>query len=194
MPPKTPFTPGRSVKKKATKAFVNRSETHWWQKETRKLSAAQLCERCNAVYFDGHWHTAPAMAAVLKAKKKLARSTGKRVLCHECHVAVYGSPDPTKMAYEGQLTLDGLSDPKEKAEILATCRNFGTRANRRDPEDRVLSIDDRGERVVITTSENQMAVGMGKAVDSSHKGGTLKITWSREDLPARVFWIRKKKA
>ena len=201
MPSKKTFTAGRSVKKKSTKAFVNRRETEWWQKETRKLSAAQLCERCSAVWFDGHWHTAPAMAAALKAKKsarggsasggKLTKKSGKQVLCYESHIAVNGPADPTKMAFEGELTLDGLTDPSEKAKVLLTCRNFGARANKRDPEDRIISIDDRGGRVVITTTENQMAVGMGKAVDSAFKGGRLRIVWSKDDMPARVFWVHK---
>lgn len=191
MPPKKTFAAGRSVKKKSTKAFVNRSETEWWQKETRKLSSAQLCERCQAVWFDGHWHTSPKLAAVLKAKKKLAGKSGKPVLCYECHLAVNGSADPTKMLFEGELTLDGLTDPSEKAKILSTCRNFGARASKRDPEDRIISIDDRGERVVITTTENQMAVGMGKAVDAAFKGGKLCIVWSKDDMPARAFWVHK---
>lgn len=191
MPPKKTFAAGRSVKKKSTKAFVNRSETEWWQKETRKLSSAQLCERCQAVWFDGHWHTAPKLAAELKAKKKFAKSSGKPVLCYECHLAVNGSADPTKMLFEGELTLDGLSDASEKAKILSTCRNFGARASKRDPEDRIISIDDRGERVVITTTENQMAVGMGKAVDAAFKGGKLRIVWSKDDMPARAFWVHK---
>jgi len=195
MPSKNTFAAGRGVKKKTTKAFVNRQETEWWQKETRKLSSAQLCERCGAVWFDGHWHTAPKMAAALKAAKKLSRAkgkSGKPVLCYECHLAANGPADSSKIGFEGELTLDGLTDPSEKAKILATCRNFGARANKRDPEDRIISIDDRGERVVITTTENQMAVGMGKAVDAAFKGGKLRIVWSKDDMPARAFWVHKR--
>lgn len=195
MPSKNTFAAGRGVKKKTTKAFVNRQETEWWQKETRKLSSAQLCERCGAVWFDGHWHTAPKMAAALKAAKKLSRAkgkSGKPVLCYECHLAANGPADSSKIGFEGELTLDGLTDPSEKAKILATCRNFGARANKRDPEDRIISIDDRGARVVITTTENQMAVGMGKAVDAAFKGGKLRIVWSKDDMPARAFWVHKR--
>lgn len=194
MPIKKTYAPSGAAKKKLTKAFVNRPENRWWQKEVRKLAAAQLCERCDAVWFDGHWHTSPKLAAELKAKRALAKKAGKAagkpVLCYECHIAANGPADPTKAAFAGQLTLDGLVDAEEKAQILATCRNFGKRANKRDPEDRVIGIDDRGARVVVTTSGNQMAVGMGKAVDSAHKGGKLRIVWSKDDLPARVFWTR----
>lgn len=196
MPTKKTYNASGAAKKNPSKTVVTRKETQWWQKETRKLSASQLCERCGAVWFDGHWHTAPMLAAELKAKKNLAKKAGKAgsgkpVLCYECHIAVNGSADPTKAAYAGQLTLDGLKDAKDKAEVLATCRNFGTRANKRDPEARIVGIDDRGDRVIITTTENQLAVGMGKAVDAAHKGGKLRIVWSKDDMPARVFWVHK---
>lgn len=191
MPPKKTYVPARAAKKKLTKSFVNRQETEWWQKETRKLSAAQLCSRCGAVWFDGHWHTAPKLAAALKAKRKLAPKAGKPVLCYECHIVANGPADQAEPEFEGELTLDGLTDPAEKAEILATCRNFAARASKRDPEDRIINIDDRGARVVITMTENQMAAGMGKAVDAAFKGGKLRIVWSKDDMPARVFWVHK---
>ena len=191
MAPKKTFTAGRSVKKNLTRQAVNRQAAEWWLNEKRKLSKSQLCDRCGAVWFDGHWHTAPAMAAVLKAKRKLAKGASKPVLCYECHLAVNGPGDGSKARFEGELTLDGLDDPAAKAEILKTVRNFGSRASKRDPEDRIINIDDRGERVVVTTSENQLAVGLGKAVDAAFKGGRLRIVWSKEDLPARAYWMRK---
>jgi hypothetical protein len=45
--------------------------------------------------------------------------------------------------------------------------------------------------VRVTTTENQLAISLGKQVDSAFKGGTLKIRFSDEDLPVRVFWDEK---
>ncbi len=190
MPLKKTRLQGRQVKKKKTAAMAARQALQWWSRETRKLSGTRLCARCGAVWFDGHWHTAPALAATVKAGRKRVSGKGES-LCYECHYAVHGPADPAKIPFEGQLTLDGLRDVSEKAKILSTVRNFGARASRRDPEDRIISIDDRGERVVVTTTENQMAVGMGKAVDAAFKGGRLRIAWSDGDLPARVYWTHK---
>lgn len=191
-PAKKTYVPGRSQKIKSDKSMVGRT-ADWWDKEGRKMSSSQLCSRCDAVWYDGHWHTSPLLAAKLKAERKGA-SVGKAtkdVLCNECHYAVHGPAEPTLALYEGQVTLDGLMDAAEKAEVLATVRNFGKRATKRDSEDRIISIDDRGVRVVITTTENQMAVGLGKAVHAAFKGGKLRIVWSKDDLPARVYWVRK---
>jgi hypothetical protein len=67
-------------------------------------------------------------------------------------------------------------------------RNVANRAGRRDPEDRIIKIVDAGESVVIYTTENQLAVSIGKQIHSARKGGTLVITWSHQDKPVRVRW------
>lgn len=189
-PAKKTYVPDRKSKLKATRTFIAGSAAEWWDKESRKFSAMRLCGRCGAVWYDGHWHDAPRLAATLKARRKAAKPV-KEMLCIECHYAVHGPADPKHALFEGQLTLDGLVDPKEKSAILKTVRNMAKRAQKRDPEDRIIAIDDRGERVIVTTSENQLAVGLGKAVAAAFKGGKLRIAWSSDDLPARVFWKRK---
>jgi hypothetical protein len=183
----TEHEPARREKKKRTRPDFRRSVTNWWDKENVKVSSVRLCGRCLAVLYDGHWHTAPSLAAVMQARK---RPPKKDVLCHECHWAVH-EPDRMKEGWEGELTLDGLADPETKALVLATVRNVGKRAETRDPEDRIIGIDDRGERVVITTTENQLAVSIGKQVARAFKGGKLAIAWSSDDLPARVHWTCK---
>lgn len=184
--PKRSTAPSRAQKKKATKAAVTRRVREWWQHSARKLSGLRLCRRCDAVYYDGHWHTAPLLAEELKSGR---RKGGVRDLCNECRYAVHG-PAAAPL-FEGQLTLDGVGDPAFKAKLLSAVRAFGRRATRRDPEDRILTIDDRGDRVVVFTSENQMAIGLGKAIDAAFKGGTLRIAWSDGDLPARAYWKPK---
>jgi len=183
------FKPGRAKKLKKTKSFVNKSRVEWWEKETKKKKGMRLCAHCGAVYYEGHWHTAPALSALLQ---KSGRPSGKGELCIQCRWVVEGAPAGGRPLFEGELTLDGLENLEEKAEILKTLRNAAARAFRRDPEDRIVSIDDRGGRVVISTSENQLAVALGKAVDAAYKGGKLTITWSYSDLPARVYWCRSK--
>lgn len=194
MPKKTPakktYTPARSTKLKATKSVITGAKSGWWDAGGRKPAGLKLCARCEAVWYDGHWHVAPNLAAALKAKRKTAKPA-KDVFCEECRYAVHGPAGGKSGLFEGELTLDGLVGAKEKAEILATVRNAAKRAQKRDPLSRVVAIDDRGERVVVTVTENQLAVALGKAVDASHKGGKLRISWSSQDLPARVHWTRK---
>lgn len=108
-------------------------------------------------------------------------------LCAECKWITGGKG---KTGWEGELILENLISD-DKKEILNLVRNVGKRAFLRDPEDQIIKIDDRGEKVIITTTENQLAVSIGKQVASAFKGGHMEIIWSAEDAPARVRWARK---
>ena len=180
----------RNPSRKPLKSAVARGEgTGAKDRQHQKPAGMVLCGNCGAVYFDGHWHTAPVLSNILSKSKQPV--TAESELCLQCQWAKHGG-DPRQGGFEGEVTLDGLTDLEEKGEILKTVRNVGNQARERDPMDRIINIDDRGERVVITTTENQLAVALGKAVDAAHKGGKLTIVFSHKgDLPARVYWKRK---
>lgn len=156
--------------------------------EAKKPKGMKLCGNCGAVYYSGHWHIAPAMAALMGKGKKPSAVSAE--LCHECRWLANGR-DPKLAQFEGQVTLDGLKDLTEKEMILNTVRNAGEKAQKRDPLEHIIAIDDRGERVIVTTTENQLAVIIGKDVDHAFKGGKLTITFSEGNLPARVHWTHK---
>ena len=177
----------QNKRKKTTRSKTRKMSTEWWDKEAKKGVGMKMCERCEAVYYEGCWHTAPELPAVLKEKKLTSKMLG---FCTECKWVMEGGAG-VGSGFEGEVTLDGIRDKEEKKEILRTVRNFSRKASERDPEDQIIGIDDRGERIVITTSENQMAVGIGKAVDQAFKGGKLSIIWSDDDLPVRVYWKHK---
>ena len=179
--------PKRESKKESGKDHHQTKSDEWWEEHVGHSSKMKLCDRCEAVYFDGFWHNAPEIAWKLKEERG---SSTEHTHCTECNWIVTGV-EGVKSGFEGQITLDCLDDPKEKGEILSTVRNFAQRATKRDPQDQIIAIEDRGNRVVITTTENQMAVGIGKAVDKAYKGGSLRIVWSEDDLPARVYWKHK---
>lgn len=183
--------PARKEKQKATRStFFRRKLNEWWEPHAAKAKGLMLCDRCDAVYYDGYWHTAPGFAAALREKGGVKGEAAERTLCLECRWVVEGHAG-IERGYEGKVTLDGLADAEEKAQVLRTVRNFARRATKRDPEDQIVGIEDRGARVVITTSENQMAAGIGKAVDAAFKGGCLEIHWSKDDLPVHVYWKHK---
>lgn len=155
--------------------------------EEKKPKGMKLCSHCGAVYYSGHWHTAPAMAALMKKDKKPGDTNE---LCIECRWLASGR-DPKLAPFGGEVTLDGFNGLDEKEEIINTARNAGTKSQQHDPLSHIISIDDRGDRVVIHTTQNQLAVAIGKAIDASHKGGKLTITFSEGDMPARVHWTHK---
>jgi hypothetical protein len=172
-------------KDKLTASHTPRIAPSWWEYEVKGKEPLIVCSRCGAVYFDEHWHTIPNFLKIYK--KMLPKKSMAKELCAECKWIVGGKG---KTGWEGELILENLV-PEEKSEIINLVRNVGKRAFLRDPEDQIIKIEDLGRKVRVTTTENQLAVSIGKQVASAFKGGKLEIIWSAEDAPARVKWTRK---
>lgn len=180
-------------KDKRTGSHTSRIAPDWWEREIKGGESLRRCTRCGAVYFDKHWHTIPRFWEVYK--KMLPRKKIVDGLCIECKWVKSGHADRRtdwagKVDYEGEVILENLIS-RDKNEILNLIRNIGKRAIKRDPQDQIIRIKDEGRRVIITTTENQLAVSIGKQVDRAFKGGNLEIKWSHEDAPARVRWTRR---
>jgi len=159
----------------------------WWEKETLRKARLTVCSDCQAVYFDKHWHTNLKMAKVLLASPGI-----ERAVCTEC--AWKRQSAGKTVNYEGEVLLQNIPDEEVKLQVLRLVRNVGKRALTRDPEDQIIRIEDKVGRIRITTTENQLAVSIGKQVARAFKGGELQIKWSHEDAPARVVWTHKQEA
>lgn len=101
-----------------------------------------------------------------------------------------GKKAPAAPGWAGEVVLEGAMTAQEKAEILGMVRHTGG-TGPRDPEDRVLRVEDTKKGLRILTSESHLAVSIGKRVDRSHKGGTLSIAWAPDDTTVRVHWTKK---
>ncbi len=178
-------TPKRSKRDKLSAAYTPRVAPYWWQHEVKGKEPLKICPRCGAVYFDEHWHTIPNFMKIYK--KMFSPPPLVEELCAEDKWIAAGK-DGT--GWEGELILENLVS-EDKKEILNLARNVAKRAFLRDPEDQIIKIEDRGGEVRITTTENQLAVSIGKQIADAFKGGKLEIIWSDEDAPARVRWMRK---
>lgn len=149
------------------------------------MSGLYRCTNCRAIYHDKHWHSATLL---LVPDSPLARAEFADALCEEC--TLEKNRASRAIPHSGEVVIDGTFTPAEHYDLLNLVRNVGHRAMDRDPEDRIIRIDEQDGRIHIYTSENQLAVSIGKQVDRSHKGGELEITWSKTDKPVRVVWTR----
>ena len=70
---------------------------------------------------------------------------------------------------------------------MNTIKNSDKQAQERDPMDRILWTEEREDGIHIFTSENQLAVKIGKKLKSSFGGSKLEIKHSGEDV-TRVYW------
>ncbi|MBU1953972.1 hypothetical protein KKH03_03305, partial [Patescibacteria group bacterium] len=78
---------------------------------------------------------------------------------------------------------------EHKDEIIGAIRHSDQMARERDEMNRVLRIIRMSESDIgIFTSKNQLAVTIGKKLDSAFKGGKLSIHWSKGDKEVEVVW------
>jgi len=137
-----------------------------------------ICPDCQCVFFDKAWHhSLEEDARHLKESKSL-----KFKMCPACRM----KKDRT---FEGELAIT-LSKEKmpEKKEILNVVKNSDQQARAHDPMDRILWTEDKGSEIHVFTSENQLAVRIGKKLESAFKGSMLEIRHSHEEDVIRVFW------
>lgn len=146
------------------------------KQEVKTHAGDAVCSRCHAVYFGKHWQTSPKLYAEFKARG------AAEILCNECRTI------KQKDGYGGEVVLKNVAGA-EKTEIMREIKNIGDRAVRRDPEDQIIKIEDKGKIVRIITTENQLALSIGRQIAASRKGGKLEIKLSKEDKPVRVVWI-----
>jgi hypothetical protein len=134
------------------------------------------------VYYDKHWHSASLIAPDVP-KSELVPS-----LCDACHQSPSVGGVPT--GWGGEVTLEGVP-AANREDVLSQVRAIAKRAAVRDPQSRVLKIIEKAGKMLVYTSENQLAAAIGKEVHDAHKGGQLTITWSDDDKPVRVTWKAK---
>lgn len=121
-----------------------------------------------------------------KLRKEIAGSFRDQAR-HEGGVgARYGKRPKAPAGWNGEVILVGLT-ADEKKDVLGMIRHTGA-TGPRDPDDRVLRIEDGKKGLRILTSESHLAVSIGKRVHRARKGGTLSITWAPDDVPVRVLW------
>lgn len=131
------------------------------------------CSDCGLVYFDKSWHR-----SLLEEKSEHLKEDRqfKFTLCPACKMK-------KDKIFEGEvvikLKVQGL---KVKSDILNAVKNSDQQGQDWDPLDRVLWTDDNGDEIKIYTSENQLAVKIGKKLHSSFPGGKLEIQHSGEDI------------
>lgn len=137
-----------------------------------------LCSDCGSVYFDKSWHNR------LEEEKVAHFKPGKRVnfeLCPACKMK-------KDKIFEGEIIIKLKSkNEKVKSDVLNTIKNSDKQGQELDPMDRILWMENRQDGLRIFTSENQLAVRIGKKLKSSFGGSKLEIKHTGEDI-IRVYW------
>src|SRR5690606_15101318 len=110
-----------------------------------------ICSQCRAVFHNKRWQ----WNAVLLEKHAGDKKTDE--ICPACRIV-------RKEDAEGVLSLAGFVSAGQKQEILGLIKNAGQRATERDPLDRIFAWEDGEKKVTVYTTENQLAISLGKQV------------------------------
>ncbi len=140
--------------------------------EGRKYPEPTVCERCGLLYRDGRWQH-PGSSPPKDAH---------RALCPACRRELDRYPG-------GILHLSGSYLSEKKEEIINLVRNQEEEANKQRPLQRILWIKEGKGEVEIATTTPHLAMRLGRAVHSAHKGD-LEIQTLRDEYMVRLFWRR----
>jgi|SRR6056297_910646 len=133
-----------------------------------------VCEKCKAAYWYKSWHHNLDEYPHLDKEKRV-----KFVLCPACKMI-------KENKFEGELKVFSVS-PKIRKDLINTIQNVGETAYQRDCQKRLIYLKKKkdGEKLEARTTENQLAVRIGKKIAQSFDGD-IEIKHSKEETVSRV--------
>jgi len=136
-----------------------------------KLYEPTVCPQCAAMFQNGRWQWA-------KDTPKGAQSH----VCPACHRTNDKYP-------AGELTLSGSFLAAHAAEIIGLARNTEEAGRREHPLQRIMRLEQAGDRIVITTTDIHLPRRIGHALVDAYKGD-LDTHYSDADCFVRMTWKR----
>jgi hypothetical protein len=129
-----------------------------------------MCPQCGAAYESGRWHWGAPPAGA-----------GKH-LCQACHRINDHYP-------AGEVRLSGAFHASHKEEIIHLVRRQEQFETAEHPLHRIMSLEDREDETVITTTDIHLPRRIGQALHSAYKG-SLDVHYDEEGNFIRVNWHR----
>ena len=148
-----------------------RERVHDPYKTRQKLSEPTVCPQCGAVWRDGRW---------IWVKEQSVGANEE--LCQACHRINDKYP-------AGELTLGGSFLKAHKDEILNLARNTQKIETEEHPLHRIISIDDKNDQTVITTTDIHLPRRIGQAVSNAYEG-LFDFNYDKEGYFIRATWRR----
>lgn len=139
-------------------------------RKTRKPQGPTLCPTCQAVFAEGRWtwDRPPEDASQEK--------------CPACQRIQDQFP-------AGYVTIKGEFFNEHRDEIIALITSKEDREKAEHPLQRIMAIEDVREGLQVTTTDSQLARGIGEALHDAYKGD-LKLRYSRDENLLRAIWKR----
>jgi hypothetical protein len=135
-----------------------------------KYAEPTVCKDCGAVFHRGHWQWGEAPA------------NAQQALCPACHRVRDKLP-------AGTVTLEGGFIVEHRSDLLGIIRNQEKLEAGKHPLNRIITVDDAGDRIVVTTTDVHLPQRIGEALKSAHEG-ELDIRYGADEYSVQVNWKR----
>lgn len=162
-PPPASFREGRHLQ------FLDDTRHDPYQ-EREKLSEPTVCESCGAVYHQGRWQwgAPPANAAA--------------ATCSACRRIKEDNP-------AGYVSIEGPFSRSHRDEVVNLVRNIESREKAEHPLQRIMSVDEQGDDLLVTTTDIHLARDIGKALEDAYKGD-MDFHYNKDEYLLRIRWRR----
>jgi len=144
----------------------------------RELGGIVICPECKNIHFKKQWHPPGVFPFNFSRNFKTAEK-----ICPACKLV-------RDHAFEGEIYIENMPTSRRQ-EILNLISAFGRRAMRKDPQDRIIAAEPRGDRACyVTVTENQLAVRLAKKIKDAFKNVIIKISYTKEPAElSRVYVV-----
>ncbi len=134
------------------------------------LFERSACIDCGAVYLDDRWQwiTPPVHALQTRCPA-----------CRRIH-------DKIPAAY---VSIEGQFAHEHRQELLEFIRNLETAEKAEHPLQRIMAIEEHGDKLIVTTTDIHLARGIGEALQDVYHG-TLDFNHTDAEYLLRVSWLR----
>lgn len=132
-----------------------------------------LCKKCEAAYYKKSWHH-----DIMEYKNLREDNRVTFTVCPACKMIA-------NQKFEGEVILENVPGACMD-EVIRNIKNTGALAYERDPMERLISIKNKGERIEVQTTENQLARAVAREVAQAFKGATVQTRWSKEESVVRL--------
>lgn len=139
-----------------------------------KLPEPAMCTDCGAIYRDGHWQW--------KVTPAITTGTAKTTRCTACRRIHDALP-------AGYVTISGEFAQQHRDEINSLIRHVEAHKKWEHPMQRIMSIQDEGGKLLITTTDIHLARAIGDALEHAYKG-ELNFHYNKGEYLLRVQWRR----
>ncbi len=124
----------------------------------------QACKKCRAYFYKKSWHH--DLPGVKKGERRILPVFAS-VLCPACQMI-------QNRQYEGKVIVEG-APAHFLEEIINLINAYGARAYRSDTQHRIIKVQTTKAGIVVTTTENQLAIKLAKKIKATFHAAKLMV-------------------